>query len=97
MKVTEVYFYRPAGNIKTEVARVSLVFDEVFRVTGGSLNYFPEDDAYCLLYPHKLDEQGKYKDIYHPLNSDLHYDTLEVVVREWQKWQADETLRMKLA
>ena len=97
MKLTEIYFYRKSDGNNTELAKVALVFDRVFRLKRISFRYFPIERSYCLLFPAKKDSEGKHKDIFHPLTSDFYYDTLAAVIQEWQRWQADETLRMKLA
>ena len=97
MKLTEIYFYRKSDGNNTELAKVSLVFDRVFRLTRISFRYFPIERSYCLLFPAKKDSEGKHNDIFHPLTSDFYYDTLEAVIKEYLRWQADETLRMKLA
>ena len=98
MKVTEVYFGRKyRKNDPVELAQVSIVFDHVFQIRNCTLCYFSDEKGYSLKFPERVDQIGHHYNLLHPVDQNLYFDTLEVVVKEWQRWQTDETLRMKLA
>ena len=98
MRVTEVYFTsKYHKNDPLELAQVAIVYDTVFQIRNCALYYFPEEKSYHLRFPERVDKIGKHYNLLHPIDKNLYYDTLEAVVKEWKRWQADEVLRLRLA
>lgn len=82
MKITEVKVYaaKDGGRLK---AYATIVFDSVFIVR--DLKVIEGQNGYFVSMPSRRRKDGTFRDIVHPLNSEMRKNIEDAVVAEYQK------------
>ena len=82
MEITGVKIY-PVDNNEKLKAFVSVVFDNCFVVK--DIKIIKGEKGLFLAMPSKKDKNGAYKDIAHPLNSEMREKLERIVISEYNK------------
>ncbi len=82
MEVTGVKIYPVENNEKLK-AFVSVIFDDCFVVK--DIKIIKGEKGLFLAMPSKKDKNGVYKDIAHPLNSEMREKLERIVIEEYNK------------
>jgi stage V sporulation protein G len=82
MKITEVKIYaaKDGGRLK---AYATIVFDNVFIVR--DLKVIEGQNGYFVSMPSRRRKDGTFRDIVHPLNSDMRKTIEDAVIAEYQR------------
>jgi stage V sporulation protein G len=90
MKITEVKIYaaKDGGRLR---AYATIVFDNVFIVR--DLKIIEGQNGYFVSMPSRRRKDGTFRDIVHPLNSDMRKTIEESVINEYQRMSASGSLR----
>lgn len=90
MKITEVKIYaaKDGGRLR---AYATIVFDNVFIVR--DLKIIEGQNGYFVSMPSRRRKDGTFRDIVHPLNSDMRKMIEEAVINEYQRMSASGSLR----